>query len=147
MISIVSIQNVFSQDRTITGTVYNEGKEVVGATVSAKGFNTLSGFDGTYSLTVPKNTKKISFSKDKMKEKVDLGDSDVLDFAFDGNIPESTGDEGMTLSVEGMDTRSDKELAGDGVAEYMQNATYVDDYKSKKYLKALPKWRIKRANQ
>jgi len=84
------IGSIFSQSRTITGTVTDgtDGSPIPGASVHVKGttVGTITQADGTYSLSVPEGAEKIVFSFVGMKtQELDIGARTVINSTMDSD--------------------------------------------------------------
>lgn len=127
--------------RVIKGTVYREGKVQAGVTVGAhKTSETfMTSFDGVYEITVPSNSKYLTFNFINDKRKVDIEDnpSNEIDFSFDGIIPEAADD-----SDQGAILKTSAELVAAGDKDYMSTYTLEKQlFDQKNYKAALPHWR------
>lgn len=127
--------------RVIKGTVYREGKVQAGVTVGAHKTNEtfMTSFDGLYEITVPSNSKYLTFNFINDKRKVDIEDnqSNVIDFSFDGIIPEGADD-----SEQGAILKTSAELVAEGDKDYMSTITLEKQlYDQKNFKAALPHWR------
>lgn len=124
----------------IKGTIYREGKVAAGVTVEAqKSRETfMTSFDGKYQITVPDKCKYIKFTFIDDSRKVDLTSDTitVLNFAFDGEIPEAdNGDSGAIL-------KTADELIKEQDKEFMSQYTLEKQfYDQKDYKSALGHWR------
>lgn len=127
--------------RVIKGTVYREGKVQAGVTVGAHRTNEsfMTSFDGLYEITVPSNSKYLTFNFINDKRKLDIEDntSDVIDFSFDGVIPE-----GADVSEQGAVLKTSAELIAEGDKDFMGAYTLEKQlYDQKDYKNAFPHWR------
>ena len=126
--------------RVIKGTVYNNGEPMAGVTVEAhRGSSMMTSFDGKYEVQADEKTKwlKFTFLDDTRKVDLDENSGDVINYAFDGNIP--SGDEQEEES--GVSLKSQEELVKDQNQEYMNELTmYNEFYKQDDYKSAMPHW-------
>lgn len=127
--------------RVIKGTVYREGKVQAGVTVGAHKTNEtfMTSFDGLYEITVSDKSKYLTFSFINDKRKVDIEDnpSNVIDFSFDGIIPEGADDTDV-----GAILKTSAELVAAGDKDFMSTITLEKQmYDQKNYKAALPYWR------
>ena len=126
--------------RVIKGTVYNDGEPMAGVTVEAhKGSSMMTSFDGKYEVQADEKTKwiKFTFLDDSRKLDVSLG-KDVINYAFDGNIPsgDAKEDEGGEVSL-----KTQEELVKEQNQDYMNEYTMFNEfYKQDDYKSALPHW-------
>lgn len=132
--------SAFAQ-RTITGTVYMDGKPQAGVTVEAQRVKEtqMTDFDGHYSIPVEDKSSWIRFTFIDVTKREDIPtDGDVLNVAIDGGeIPEPTAQQEA-----GVDLRSSEELQRAGVTDFAQTYTLYDlNYKNNDYNAALPYWR------
>lgn len=126
--------------RVIRGTIYRDGKVAAGVTVEAqKSRETfLTSFDGKYQITVPEKSKymKFTFIDDSRKVDIPSDTTTVLNFSFDGEIPQGDNSE------QGAILKSAEELAKDGDKEFMSQFTLERQfYEQKDYKSALSHWR------
>lgn len=140
MVLLIAAYSTMAQ-RTIRGTVYRQGKVAAGVTVEAqKSRETfLTSFDGKYQITVPEKSKfmKFTFIDDSRKVDIPSDTTTVLNFSFDGEIPQGeAGDQGAVL-------KTAEELAKDGDKEFMSQFTLERQfYEQKDYKSALSHWRV-----
>ncbi len=126
--------------RTITGTVYMDGKPAAGIEVLAhKGGSMMTSFDGKYKVEASPKTKWIKFTFIDESKKLDISDKsgDHFDFAFNGEIPsgDATDDDAVNLSLQ-------EQLVKSGDKEYMnQLSLYKEFYKQKDIESAYPHWK------
>lgn len=128
--------------RVIKGTVYREGKVQAGVTVGAHRTSQtfMTSFDGLYEITVPINSKYLTFNfiHDKRKLDIENNTSDVIDFSFDGVIPA-----GAEASDQGAILKTYEQLIGEGDKDFMSTITLEKQvYDQKDYKSTLPYWRI-----
>lgn len=126
--------------RVIRGTVYKDGKVAAGVTVEAqKSRETfMTSFDGLYHITVPEKCKYLKFTFIDDSRRVDL-ESDtitVLNFSFDGAIPEAdTSEKGAIL-------KTAEELVKAGDKDFMSSYTLEKQfYDQKDFKSAFGPWR------
>lgn len=127
--------------RVIKGTVYNGGKVQAGVTVEAHktSESMMTSFDGLYEIKVPAGSKYLTFNFINDKRKVDISNntSDVIDFSFDGVIPENA-----EASEEGAILKTSAELIAEKDKDFMSSYTLEKQfYDQKDYKSALPYWR------
>jgi tetratricopeptide (TPR) repeat protein len=126
--------------RVIKGTIYNNGEPMAGVNVEAhKGGTMMTSFDGKYEVEADAKTKWIKFTYLDDSRKVDLDENsgDVINYAFDGNIP--SGDAAQEES--GVNLKSQAELVQEQNQEYMNELTmYQEFFKQDDYKSARPHW-------
>lgn len=127
--------------RVIKGTVYREGKVQAGVTVGAhKTSETfMTSFDGLYEITVSSSSKYLTFSfiNDKRKVDIENNPSNVIDFSFDGIIPEGAID-----SEQGAILKTSAELVAEGDKDFMSTITLEKQlYDQKNFKGSLTHWR------
>lgn len=134
----------FSADaqRVIKGTVYRDGKVAAGVTVEAHKTSEkfMTSFDGLYEITVPDNSKYLKFTFINESKKVDIEDnkSNVIDFSFDGVIPEAAA-----ADEQGANLKNYTELIAEKDKDFMSAFTLEKQmYDQKDYKAALPHWRL-----
>ncbi|MDD4190140.1 MAG: tetratricopeptide repeat protein [Mangrovibacterium sp.] len=130
--------------RVITGTVYREGKVAAGVTVEAHKSSDvfMTSFDGKYKITADAKSKylKFTFIDDSRKLDIENNSGDVIDFSFDGELPEPRTEE---PSEAGVDTRTSEQLVKAKVTGFMSSYTMYDQaYKQKDYKSAMGPWRL-----
>ena len=84
---------LLGQDRQVTGTVVSaeNGEPLPGVTVSVKGtsLGTISGSDGSYSISVPQDGEALVFSfVGLLTQEVDLGNNTVVDVVMEQDLME-----------------------------------------------------------
>ena len=139
----VSISSV-AQVRVITGTVFREGKPGAGIIVEAHRSNAsfMTSFDGKYEIKADSKSKYLKFTFIDEIKRLDIegNTNNVIDFAFDGNMPTTSSGEKNTGAV---DLRTADELAKARESSFMGTYTMYDQsYKQNDYKSALPYWRI-----
>ncbi len=129
-----------SAQRVVKGTVYMEGKLAAGVLVEAHKskdqFRT--SFEGTYEISIPDNCKylKFTFIDDSRKLDIETNTSNVINFSFDGEIPESSENE------TGIILKNSSELIAAGDKNFMSLYTLEKQfYDQKDYKSALNSWR------
>ena len=88
---LLCLGNVFSQERTITGTLKDAGENtpLIGATIQIKGttLGTVTDIDGTFTLTVPTEAKILVLSYvGYFSQEVEIGDRTVFDILLTEDI-------------------------------------------------------------
>ncbi|MCK5462905.1 MAG: carboxypeptidase-like regulatory domain-containing protein, partial [Bacteroidales bacterium] len=88
---LLCLGNVFSQDRTITGTLKDAGENtpLIGATIQIKGttLGTVTDIDGNFELIVPTEAETIVFSYvGYLPQEVEIGDKTVFDILLTEDI-------------------------------------------------------------
>lgn len=126
--------------RTIKGTVYREGELAAGVVVEAHKskdqFRT--SFDGKYEISVPDNCKYLKFTFIDDSRKLDIEDNskDVINFSFDGEIPEEDASETGAIM------KTSAELIAERDKDFMTFYTLEKQfYDQKDYKSALTSWR------
>jgi len=139
---IVAVLSVYSAaaQRVIKGTVYREGKLAAGVTVEGQKSNGtfMTSFDGVYELTVPEKCKylKFTFIDDSRKLDISENSSNVIDFSFDGEIPNLEQEE------QGVSLKSSAELVAAGDKDFMSFYTLEKQfYDQKDFKSAIGAWR------
>jgi tetratricopeptide (TPR) repeat protein len=139
---IVAVLSVYSAaaQRVIKGTVYLDGKLAAGVTVEGQKSNGtfMTSFDGVYELTVPENCKylRFTFIDDSRKLDISGNTSNVIDFSFDGEIPNIEADE------KGVSLKSSAELVAAGDKDFMSFYTLEKQfYDQKDFKSAIGAWR------
>lgn len=127
--------------RVVKGTVYLGGKVAPGVNVEAhKGKETfMTSFDGVYQITVPENSKyiKFTFIDDARKLSIEGNNSDVIDFSFDGKIPEIEDGAGKGVNLKSMN-----ELIAAQDKDFLSTVTLEKQfYEQKDFKTALYHWR------
>lgn len=128
--------------RVIKGTVYREGKVAAGVTVEAHKTSEkfMTSFDGVYQITVPESSKYLKFTFINESKKVDIeaNKSNVIDFSFDGTIPDAAAAE-----EQGAVLKTSAELIAEKDKDFMSAFTIEKQlYDQKDYKAALPHWRL-----
>lgn len=126
------------------GTVYREGKPAAGVTVEAhRGQKSaFTDFDGKYEVVTDDKAKWIRFTFIDDSKKVDLTPEtkEVLDFSFDGKIPEKKEEE---AGLEGVNMKSLQELVAANDMEFCNNLSiYSEFYKQGDYKSAAVPWSV-----
>jgi TonB-linked SusC/RagA family outer membrane protein len=90
---LLCLGNLFSQDRTITGTLKDagEGTPLIGATVQIKGttLGTVTDIDGKFALTIPPGAEILRFSYiGYLSQEAEIGDRTVFDILLIEDILE-----------------------------------------------------------
>lgn len=140
LIAVLIVTYSAMAQRVIRGTIYREGKVAAGVNVEAqKSKETMmTSFDGKYHITVPERSKymKFTFIDDSRKVDIPSDTTTVLNFSFDGEIPEAdNSDQGAIL-------KSAEELAKDQDKEFMSQFTLERQfYEQNDYKSALSHWR------
>ncbi|MFY9154325.1 MAG: tetratricopeptide repeat protein [Prolixibacteraceae bacterium] len=126
--------------RVIKGTVYREGKLAAGVLVEAHKskdqFRT--SFDGLYEISVPDNCKylKFTFIDDSRKLDIESNTNEVINFSFDGEIPQEEASETGAI------LKPAAELIAAGDKNFMSLITLERQfYEQKDYKSALSSWR------
>lgn len=126
--------------RVIKGTVYREGKLAAGVLVEAhkskEHFRT--SFDGLYEISVPDNCKylKFTFIDDARKLDIETNTNEVINFSFDGEIPQEEASETGAI------LKPAAELIAAGDKNFMSLITLERQfYEQKDYKSALSSWR------
>jgi len=88
---LLCLGNVFSQDRTITGTLKDAGENtpLIGATIQIKGttLGTVTDIDGNFELSVPTEAETIVFSYvGYLSQETGIGDKTVFDILLTEDI-------------------------------------------------------------
>lgn len=134
---IVAVTASFAQ-RVIKGTVYIDGGLAAGIEVVAhKGGSMMTSFDGKYEVEADVKTKYIRFIfiDETKKLTIEGKPGDTFDFAFNGEIPDNTGE----VASEGVSLKSATELLQEENKEFMnQLSLYREFYKQGDYVSALP---------
>ena len=128
--------------RVITGTVYKDGKPLAGVNVEGHrcSGSFYTSFDGKYKLEADVKSKwlKFTYLDDSQKLDIEGNTDDVIDFSFDGNIPDGNGVE----EEKGVCTKTLQELMKEQNKEFMNDLSlYNEFYKQKDYNSALPNWK------
>lgn len=128
--------------RVIRGTVYREGKPVVGVTVEAhRGANSaFTDFDGKYEVATDSKAKWIRFTFIDQSKRVDLTPEtgDELDFSFDGIIPPKED-----ADLVGVNLKNLQELVAANDLDFMNNLSmYSEFYKQKDFKSAMEPWLV-----
>lgn len=132
--------STFAQ-RTITGTVYNNGEPAGGILIEAHKSNDsfYTSFDGKYEIKISDKTKFIRFTFLDVSKKVDITPEtpDIFNFSWDGSeLPNSEDEVGAVL-------KDINELQKDRDMEFLNNySLYREFFKQEDYKSALPHWRI-----
>lgn len=138
-IAALSAFNLQAQ-RVIKGTVYNNGEPAAGVTVEAhRGGSMMTSFDGKYEIEASDRTKWIRFTSVTDSERLNISDKqgDTFDFAFDGNIPGESQEEGTDVVL-----KSAEELIKEQDREFMNQLSLFNEfYKQNNFESALPHWR------
>lgn len=143
----LAVALVFSAtaQRVIKGTVYNEGKVAAGVTVEGQKGKApyMTSFDGTYEINVPENCKFIKFTlmSTDVSKKLDIegNTSNVIDFSFDGVIPNAGNGE---TAEAGAILKTAAELVAAGDKDFMSLTTLEKQfYDQKDFKSALGPWR------
>lgn len=126
--------------RVIKGTVYREGQLAAGVTVGAQKTSEtfMTSFDGKYELTVPENSKYLTFTfiDESKKRNFAPEDGNEIDFSFDGIIPEKKETETGTV------LKSHTDLINERDKVYLENYTFLNQfYDQKNYKMAIGPWR------
>jgi tetratricopeptide (TPR) repeat protein len=128
--------------RTVKGTVYNNGEPAAGVNVEAhRGGSMMTSFDGKYEVEASDRSRWIRFTSVTESKRLDISDKpgDTFDFAFDGKIPGDSDDNGGDDVV----LKSAEELIRDQDREFMNQLSLFNEfYKQENYESALPHWRI-----
>ncbi len=135
LVSMVQAQN------TVKGTVYREGKPAAGVTVEAhRGTTMMTSFDGKYEVEIHEKSKWIRFTFLDETGRMNITDASggVMDFAFDGKLPNEEGEPDAGDVV--LKTAEDlvKEQDRDFMNEY---SLYNEFYKQGNYESAFPHWK------
>lgn len=127
--------------KVFKGTVYRDGEPAAGVTVEVhRGAEMMTSFDGKYELQGDEKSKWIKFTFIDDTERIDIPENSdgIIDFAFDGNIPE----EGSGPAVGGVSMKSQEELIKEQNEEYINELSlYSEFYKQDDYDSALPHWK------
>lgn len=143
----LAVALVFSAtaQRVIKGTVYNEGKVAAGVTVEGQKGKApyMTSFDGTYEINVPENCKFIKFTlmSTDVSKKLDIegNTSNVIDFSFDGVIPNAGNGE---TAEAGAILKTAAELVTAGDKDFMSLTTLEKQfYDQKDFKSAVGPWR------
>lgn len=130
--------------RVIKGTVYRDGEPAAGVTVEIhRGGTMMTSFDGKYELQADEKSKWIRFTFIDDSERIDIPENsnDVIDFAFDGVIPEEGAGSSAAASG-GVSMKSHEELIKEQNDEYINEySLYLEFYKQEDYKSALPHWK------
>ena len=134
----VGIADAMAQ-RTITGTVYIDGKPAAGVTVTANRTNDsfFTSFDGKYKLQISNKTKYLKFSYAGGEEKLEIegNKKDVINM-YIGKKPANTEN-----NDSGVDLRTQSELIKANDKDYKVNYSLYDQfYRMKDYKSALKPW-------
>lgn len=129
-----------SAQRVVKGTVYMGGKLAAGVLVEAHKSKDQyrTSFEGTYEISIPDNCKylKFTFIDDSRKLDIEGNTNNVINFSFDGEIPEESDNE------TGVNLKSSSELIAAGDKEFMSLYTLEKQfYDQKDYKSALNSWR------
>jgi tetratricopeptide (TPR) repeat protein len=128
--------------RTVKGTVYNNGEPAAGVNVEVhRGGSMMTSFDGKYELEASDKTRWIRFTSVTESKRFDISgkSGNTFDFAFDGKIPSDTDDNGGDDVV----LKSAEELIRDQDREFMNQLSLFNEfYKQENYESAMPHWRI-----
>jgi len=137
---VLAAATTLQAQRVIKGTVYREGKPAAGVTVEAhRGGSMMTSFDGKYEVEAHERTRWIKFTFITDSERVDVSDSDVIDFAFDGIYP---GDQEEEESGDVV-LKSAEELIRDQDRDFMNELSlYNEFYKQGNFESALPHWKV-----
>ncbi len=127
--------------RVVKGTVYREGKVAAGVTVEAHRSSEVfrTSFNGVYEIKVPDKSKflKFTFIDDSRKVDIENNTKDVIDFSFDGAIPEAA-----EVSESGAILKTSAELIAAKDKDFMSSYTLQKQfYDQKDYKSALGMWR------
>lgn len=127
--------------RVVKGTVYREGKVAAGVTVEAHRSSEVfrTSFDGVYEIKVPDKSKylKFTFIDDSRKVDIETNTSNVIDFSFDGVIPDAA-----EVSESGAILKTSAELIAAKDKDFMSFYTLEKQfYDQKDYKSALGMWR------
>lgn len=134
---LVSLSS-FAQ-RTITGTVYNNGEPAGGIQVDAHKSNDsyYTSFDGKYQIKVSDKTKylRFTFLDESKKLMIDENASDVINFSWDGGeIPSADDEAGVIL-------KSLEQLMNDH--DFLNPySLYREFFKQDDYKSAYPQWKM-----
>jgi len=125
--------------RTVTGTVYIDGKPAAGVTVTANRTNDsfFTSFDGKYKLQISDKTKYLKFSYPAGEEKLNIegNNKDVINM-YIGKKPAKTEE-----NEAGVDLRTQSQLIKAKDKDYMSSYSLYDQfYKMKDYKSALKPW-------
>lgn len=128
--------------RVIKGTVYRDGKVAAGVTVEAHKTSEkfMTSFDGLYEITVPESSKYLKFTFINESKRVDIesNKNNVIDFSFDGKIPEAAA-----VEEQGAVLKTSAELIAEKDKDFMSAFTLEKQlYDQKDYKGALPHWRL-----
>ncbi|MCG6189017.1 tetratricopeptide repeat protein [Maribellus maritimus] len=129
--------------KVFKGTVYRDGEPAAGVTVEVhRGGDMMTSFDGKYELQGDEKSKWIRFTFIDDTEKIDIPENSdgIINFAFDGNIPEEGG--GGSTAVGGVSMKSQEELVKEQNQDYINEySLYTEFYKQDDYNSALPHWK------
>ncbi len=128
--------------KVFKGTIYRDGEPAAGVNVEVhKGESMMTSFDGKYEVKGDEKSKWIRFTFIDESEKVDIPENSdgVINFAFDGNIPEEGNSAAPTG---GVSMKSQEELVKEQNQDYINEfSLYSEFYKQDDYKSALPHWK------
>ncbi|MDR1859379.1 MAG: tetratricopeptide repeat protein [Bacteroidales bacterium] len=134
---LASLFSVAQAQRTISGTVYKEGKPAAGITVtghkSKESF--MTSFDGKYQIAVGEGSKWLKFTFIDESKRLDLeaNPKNEIDFYFDGKAPAAAAGRGEA------DLRTVDQLVEAKESDFLNDYSMFDQaVKEKKYDEAIP---------
>lgn len=142
LVMVAAVFLTFSAEaqRVIKGTVYREGKLAAGVTVEAHKSKELfrTSFDGLYQISVPDNCKylKFTFIDDSRKLDIEGNTNEVINFSFDGEIPQEDASETGAIM------KTSAELVAENDKTFKSLITLERQfYDQKDYKSSLSSWR------
>jgi tetratricopeptide (TPR) repeat protein len=140
--AIAMISTGLYAQRTVKGTVYNNGEPAAGVNVEVhRGGSMMTSFDGKFELEASDKSRWIRFTSVTESKRLDISEKpgDTFDFAFDGKIPSDTDDNGGDDVV----LKSAEELIREQDREFMNQLSLFNEfYKQENFGSAMPHWRI-----
>jgi hypothetical protein len=128
--------------KIIKGTVYREGKPAAGVFVEVhNGGTTTTNFEGKYEVEAADDSRYLRFRFQKESQKLSISGEtgNVIDFAFDGEMP---GDKNLSDTQDEAVLKTHDELLAGQDEEYMsESSLYLEFYKLNYFEVALPYWK------
>jgi len=139
VVFVLFTYTILHAQRTITGTVFKNGKPQAGVLVEVNKphESIFTDYDGKYELTTTKKSKFLIFSFLEQSEKlvIESDTSSVINFSLDGQV--------LLLETKPVVTmKTSEQLQSDRNIEFINNySTYREFIKQNDYVSALPYWR------
>ncbi|MCF8362784.1 MAG: tetratricopeptide repeat protein [Prolixibacteraceae bacterium] len=139
---VVFLAMATNAQKTITGTIYNNGEPAAGILVEAHRSNDsyYTSFDGKYEIEVSEKSKWLRFTFLDDSKKIDLREntSNVINYSWDGSEIPAAGEEEAGVILKTLD-----ELRNDRDMDFLNNySLYREFYKQGDYKSALSNWRM-----